>query len=184
MLPTLVPIPRRVRLRPGRFTAPPFVGWLLQGVMLCALYDVIRPLWVMFCLCTKGHSINTLPLAPWDVLLGLNPQTPVQCLIQIALAGVVIFPLSGIAEVLVWRGQREKQLLVAGRAMNATVTKVRSEGSKHWLTYSLNRDGTTVEKEARCVTRKTVGEEVIVLFSFNYSQEMLYELCRYELETP
>jgi len=170
-----------VRLRRGRFTAALFVGWLLQGLMLLALYDVLRPLWVMFCLCTKGHNINTLPVPPWDALLKLSPQTPIQCLVQIAVAGVFFFVLSGLAEVLVWRGQREKHLLVNGRAMNASVTKVRSQGSKHWLTYSLNRDGTTVEKESRCASAKTVGEEVIVLFSFDYSQEMLYERCRYEL---
>lgn len=181
MLPTLVPIPRRVRLRRGRFTAPLFVGWFLQGLMLLALYDVLRPLWVIFCLCTKGHDIYTLPVPPWDALLKLSPQTPIQCLVQIAVAGVVFFLLSGIAEVLVWRGKREKHLLVTGRAMNAAVTKVRSQGSKHWLTYSLHRDGTTVEKESRCPTPKAVGDEVIVLFSFDYSHEMLYESCRYEI---
>ena len=121
MLPTLVPIPRPVRLKRGRFTAPVFVGWLIYGLMLCALYDVLRPLWVIFVLCTKGHRLDTLPIPPWDGVLGLTPQTPISCLVQIAVAGAVMFALHGLGEVLVWRGQREKKLLVGGRAMKTYV---------------------------------------------------------------
>ena len=181
MLPTLVPIPRPVRLKRGRFTAPIFVGWLIWGLMLCALYDVVRPLWVMFCLCTTGHSLDRVPAPPWDGLLGLTPTTPVSCLVQIALAGVVMLALRWLADVLVWRGQREKNLLINGRAMNAEVVKARTQGNKHYVTYIIHRDGKAEDQESLCLTRRTEGDEVIVLFSFDFSQAMLYELCRYEV---
>ncbi len=181
MLPTLVPIPRPVRLRRGRFTAPIVVGWLIWLLMLAALYDMVRPLWVMFCLCTKGHSLDTIPRPPWDGFLGLSPSTPISCLIQIALAGVVLVGLRWLGDVLVWRGQREKNLLMNGRAMNAEVVRARSQGSKHYVTYIIHRDGKAEDHESRCITARAVGDQVLVLFSFDFSQAMLYELCRYEV---
>lgn len=181
MLPTLVPIPRPVRLRRGRLTAPVFVGWLIWLLMLCAFYDVVRPLWVIFCLCTSGHRLDQVPAPPWDALLGLSPTTPVGCLIQIALAGVVMLVLRWLNDVLVWRGQKEKLLLIHGRAMNAEVVKARSEGGKHYVTYIIHRDGKAEDQESRCLTPRREGDEVIVLFSFDFSQAMLYELCRYEV---
>lgn len=181
MLPTLVPIPRPVRLKKGRFTAPVFVGWLINGLMLCALYDVLRPLWVMFVLCTKGHSLDTLPIPPWDGVLGLTPHTPISCLVQIAVAGMVMFALHAVNEVLVWRGQREKKLLVGGRAMNAEVVKSRSEGKKHFVTYIIQRDGKAEDHESPCLTPRKEGDQVLVLFAFDFSHAMLYELCRYEI---
>lgn len=181
MLPTLVPIPRPVRLKKGRFTAPVFVGWIIHGLMLCALYDVLRPLWVMFVLCTKGHRLDTLPIPPWDGVLGLTPHTPISCLVQIAVAGMVMFALHALGEVIVWRGQREKKLLVGGRAMNAEVVKSRSEGKKHFVTYIIQRDGKAEDHESPCLTPRKEGDQVLVLFAFDFSHAMLYELCRYEI---
>ncbi|MFN8612585.1 MAG: hypothetical protein U0931_33905 [Vulcanimicrobiota bacterium] len=181
MLPTLVPIPRPVRLRKGRFTAPVFVGWLIYGLMGCALYDVLRPLWVMFVLCTKGHSLDTLPVPPWDSMLGLSPTTPVSCLIQIAVAGAAMFFLNRLGEVIVWRGQHEKKLLIGGRAMNAEVVRTRSQGKKHYVTYIIQRDGKAEDHESPCSTPRNVGDQVLVLFAFDFSSAILYEMCRYEI---
>ena len=123
MDPTLVPIPRRVRLRSGRFTLPVFFGWVFSLLMLCALYDVVRPLWCMFCFITKGHSLNTVPAPPWGGWMGLTTKDPISALIQIGVAGTVFFVIRGLSEVLVWKGKREKDLLVKGRAMAAKVIK-------------------------------------------------------------
>lgn len=181
MLPTLVPIPRPVRLRRGRFSAPVFVGWLIYGLMLCTLYDVLRPLWVMFVLCTKGHSLDTLPPAPWDTMLGLTPSSPIGCLVQIAVAGAVMFGWRWLGEVLVWRGQHEKKLLIGGRAMNAEVVRTRTQGKKHYVTYIIQRDGKAEDHESLCATPRNVGDQVLVLFAFDFSSAILYELCRYEI---
>jgi hypothetical protein len=181
MDPTLVPIPRRVRLRRGRFSGPLLLGWLLQAVMLAALYEVVRPLWWTFCFCTKGHSLTSVPTPPWEPWLGVASKTPISAVQQIVVAGLLFFVVRALADFLVWKGKREKDLLVKGRAMLATVTKVRSERGKHWITYSQTRDGKQHENELQVKEPKTVGAEVIVLFSFDYVHEMLYEQCRYEL---
>lgn len=178
----MVPIPRRVRLRPGRFTGPVVLGWVINLLMLCAVYDVVRPLWVIFCRITKGHSPLTVPVPPWDTFLGVPLiKTPTQALVQIAVASVVFFGLRWVGEVLVWRGKREKDLLVKGRAMTARVVKAESEGGKHTITYQFTRDGELQEQEVRVKTPRALNDEVIVLFSFDYSHEMLYEHCRYQL---
>jgi len=181
MDPTLVPIPRKVRLRRGSFSAPLILGWSIQLVMLVALYETVRPLWCMFCFCTKGHSLTTVPAPPWEQWLGITIKTPVAALVQIVVAGMLFFVLRGLAEVLVWKGKREKDLLVKGRILTASVVKARSDKGKHWITYSCSVDGKLHEKEVRVKAPRAVGSEVFVLFSFNLQEEMLYEHCRYEV---
>jgi len=179
--PTLVPIPRKVRLRPGRVTGPVVLGWAFQLMQLAALYDVIRPLWCIFCFCTKGHSLKTVPVPPWDRWLGVSIQSPFSALLQIVIAGALFFVIGALADWMVWKGKREKDLLVKGRAMQAKVIKAHSDKGKHWITYSFTRDGELHEQEVQVKSPKAVGDEVAVLFTFDYSQEMLYEHCRYQL---
>lgn len=183
MDPTTVPVPRRVRLRKGRFSAPVFVGYLIQVLMLGALYDVVRPLWCMYCLINKGHSMDSVPAPPWDTLMGLTPTTPVHCLVQIVVAAVAFFVLQYLAELLVWKGNREKELLRKGRAITAEVVHNREIGGKKHLTFCFTSDGKKVEREVPCPPTVSggVGSTVIVILTFDYLHDMLYESCRWEV---